>query len=146
MGWIFRVDTEVAHQIHDYNCGVFLLGYVACVLYGMSPRHLTPKLIEGFQIRLFGESTSLKLNADLVRIKGHPGSPWISENPFRPRLNPIPITPLSPNKAPRKTASSTRFVLPSEQVKLDFNSLQEHAKAQRTAREAEAKKRKEEKE
>jgi hypothetical protein len=101
-------------------------------------------LIQRFCIRLFGKSSSLKLNTDLVCIKGHHDSPWISENPSRIRLDPIPITPLSPNKALRKTASSTRFVLLSEQVKLDFDSLQRHAEAQRKVRGAEVEKRKEE--
>jgi hypothetical protein len=55
MGWTFRVDTEVPRQIDGYNSGVFLLGYVACMMYEMSPRRLTPMLIQGFCIRLFGE-------------------------------------------------------------------------------------------
>jgi hypothetical protein len=146
MGWTFRVDTEVPRQIEVFNCGVFLLGYVACVLYGMSPGRLNPMLIQGFLIRLFGECSSLKLNTDLLCIKRHKGSPWVSENSSRIILDPIPITPLSPNKALRKAASSTRFVLPSERVKSNFDSFQERAKAQRKVRDAKAKKQKEEKE
>jgi hypothetical protein len=54
------------------------------------------------------------------------------------------MTPLSPNKALRATASSRRFILPLERVKLNFDSCQERAKAQRKARAAEAEKQKEE--
>jgi Ulp1 family protease len=32
MGWTFRVDKSVPGQTDGFNCGVFLLGYVACVL------------------------------------------------------------------------------------------------------------------
>jgi hypothetical protein len=138
MGWTFRVDTEVRRQIDGFNCDMFLLGYVACVLYEMSPRRLTPMLIQGFHIRLFGKCSSLKLNTDLNCIKHLKGSPWVSENTFRIILDPIPMTPLSPNKALRATASSTRFVLLSERVNLNFDSFQERAKAQRKARAAKA--------
>jgi hypothetical protein len=40
MRWTFRVDTSVPGQTDGFNCGVFLLGYVACVLYEMNPRRL----------------------------------------------------------------------------------------------------------
>jgi Ulp1 family protease len=145
MGWTFRVDTEVPRQIHGYSCGVFLLGYVACVLYEMSPLRLTPMLVQGYCIRLFGECSSQRLNTDLLCIKRHKSSPWISEKSSRIILDPIPITQLLPNKALWATASSRRFVLPSERVKLNFESFQERAQAQRKARAAEAEKQKEEK-
>jgi hypothetical protein len=144
MGWIFRVDTSVPRQIDGYNCGVFLLGYVACVLYEMSPCRLTPVLIQGFRIRIFGECSSFKLNTDLDCIKHHKGPPWPPEKISRTILDPIPMTPLSPNKALRATGSSRRFILLSERVKVDSDSFQERAKAQRKARAAEAEKQKEE--
>jgi Ulp1 family protease len=58
IGWTFRVDTEVPPQIDGYNCGVSLLGYVACVLHEMIPLCLTPMLIQGFRIRLFGNAAA----------------------------------------------------------------------------------------
>jgi hypothetical protein len=79
MGWTFRVDTEVPRQIDGYNCGVFLLGYVACVLYEMSPLRLTPMLVQGYRIQLFGECSSLKssIRTSIVSniTKVLPGSP-----------------------------------------------------------------------
>jgi hypothetical protein len=150
MVWVFRVDNEVSPQIGGYNCGVFLLGYVACILYGMSPRRLIPELIEGFRIRLFGDSCSLQLHTDPICIKGHPDSPWITETPSRPKLGPIPPTPLSPCAKVWSTATATQVVLLSNRSKMDFEHLKQRANLMRAARlakeEEQKKKRKEERE
>jgi hypothetical protein len=39
------VDTELTVQGDSYNCGVFMVGYFHCLLFGMNPRHLTPALV-----------------------------------------------------------------------------------------------------
>jgi hypothetical protein len=142
MGWTFRVDMSVPGQIDGFNCGVFLLGYVACVLHKMNPRRLTPMLVQGYRIRLFGECSSFKLNTDPYCIKHHKGPPWAPEKISRIILDPIPTTPLSSNKTLRATGSSRRFFLPSERVKVGSKRFRDRAIAQRKARAAEAEKQK----
>jgi hypothetical protein len=145
MGWTFRVDTSLPGQTDGFNCGVFLLGYVACVLYEMNPCRLTPMLVQGYRIRLFGECSSFSLNTDPNCIKHHKGPPWVPEKKSRVTLDPIPATPLSPNKELRATGSSRRFVLPTERFKEDSKKYKERADAQREGRAAEAEKQKNDK-
>jgi hypothetical protein len=116
MGSAFRVDTSLPGHTDGFNCGVFLLGYVACVLYEMNPRCLTPMLVQGYRIRLFVECSSFNLNMDPICIKHHKGPPWVPKKKSRVSLDPIPATPLSPNKVLRAAGSSRRVFLSSERV------------------------------
>lgn len=136
MGWTFKVDTDVKRQVDGFNCGVFCIGYIACVLYKMNPRRLTPMMVQGFRKRLFGEFCSKRINMDddPICIKRHETASWITGGAPRITLSEIPTAPLSPGKALRATSSSTRLVLPSERVKLSAKGLRERSEGMRLAR------------
>jgi hypothetical protein len=49
LGWKCMMDEELAVQGDTYNCGVFMIGYFHCLLFGMNPRRLTPELMAGYR-------------------------------------------------------------------------------------------------
>jgi hypothetical protein len=68
--WKYMVDRQLAVQGDFYNCGVFMVGYFHCLLFGMNPRHLTPALMAEYCKRIFGA-----MHGEKVVTYGP--SPWI---------------------------------------------------------------------
>jgi Ulp1 family protease len=74
-GWVFRVDSTVSQQIDTWNCGVFVLGYVVCFLFGMNPNKLKHDLIEDYLVRLFCNLFDEQVLVDPTRIVSPPPPP-----------------------------------------------------------------------
>jgi hypothetical protein len=74
-GWVFRVDNTVTQQNDTWNCGVFTLGYVICLLFEMNPNKLTPMLIADYRIRLFCDLFDEQVLQDKKRRAIYPPPP-----------------------------------------------------------------------
>jgi hypothetical protein len=131
MGWVFRVDNKVSHQLDGFNCGVFLLGYIVCFLFGMDPSKLSPVLIADYRICLFCDLFDEQVLVDPTRIVSYPPTPWARTTTGTPSLRiklPIlPPSPLLPENALRST--SNRVTLPSSRADMTPELFQRQAKA-----------------
>jgi hypothetical protein len=86
LGWKYMVDRQLAVQGDSYNCGVFMVGYFHCLLFGMNPRHLTPALMAKYRKCIFGA-----MHGEIVVTYGT--SPWIDLNPEKSIQEPFPALP-----------------------------------------------------
>jgi hypothetical protein len=115
MGRVLGVDNKVSHQLDGFNCGVLLLGYVVCFLFGMNPGKLSPDLIADYRIRLFCDLFDDQVLVDPTRIVSYPPAPWARTTTGTPslriKLSILPPSPRSPENALRLT--SNRVTLPS---------------------------------
>jgi hypothetical protein len=136
MGWVFRVDNKVSHQMDSFNCGVFLLGYVVCFLFGMNPSKLSPALIADYRIRLFCDLFDEQVLVDPMRVVSYPSTPWARTATGTPslriKLPLLPPSPLSPENALRSTSSGV--TLPLSRADMTPKLFQRWAKATRDLR------------
>jgi hypothetical protein len=116
------VYKQLAFQRDGYNCGVFMIGYFHCLLFGMNPRRLTAPLMTEYRQRIFAAMHGAK-------VKVYPPSPWQEPNPekrkqaFLPALTPAISRSIA--KKRREGTSSTGSHL------LNFDQLKENATALR---------------
>jgi hypothetical protein len=119
------VDKQLAFQRDGYNCGVFMIGYFHCLLFGMNPRRLTAPLMTECCQHIFATMHGAK-------VKVYPPSPWQDMNREKRKQAPLPaLTPAvsrSIAKRRREGTSSTGSHL------LNFDQLKENATAFRKER------------
>jgi hypothetical protein len=127
LGWKYMVDKQLAFQRDGYNCGVFMIGYFHCLLFGMNPRRLTTPLMTEYCQRIFAAMHGAK-------VKVYPPSLWQELNPEKRKQAPLPALTSavyrSIAKKRRKGTSSTGSHL------LNFDQLKENATALRNERAA----------
>jgi hypothetical protein len=129
LGWKYTMDTELTVQSDGFNCGVFMVGYFHCLLFGMNPRHVTPALMAEYRKRIFDD-----LHGAEVVVYGP--SPWMAyhrvkriQDPFPALANPVSR---SINNKRRGTC-----ILNFEEFKKTSNKLrQRRADEQKKRREA----------
>jgi hypothetical protein len=138
MGWVFRVDNKVSHQLDGFNCGVFLLGYVVCFLFGMNPSKLSPALIADYRIRLFCDLFDEQVLVDSTRIVSYPPPPWactpIGSPSLRINIQTLPPSPLSPRNALRSTLRRATLLLSRADMEMTPGLCERRAKAARDYR------------
>jgi hypothetical protein len=126
LGWKYTVDTELAVQGDFFNCGVFMVGYFHCLLYGMNPRHLTPALMAEYRKRIFGAMHGAK-------VVEYGPSLWMAFNPVKRIQDPLPALA---NAVSRSIKNKRRVT-----CILNFEEFKKNAKKLRNARAAEQKQR-----
>jgi hypothetical protein len=135
LGWRYMVDKQLAFQHDGYNCGVFMIGYFHCLLFGMNPRRLTAPLMTEYRQRIFAAMHGAK-------VKVYPPSPWQELSPEKHKQAPLPaLTPAvsrSIAKKRRQGTSSTGSHL------LNFDQFRENATALRKERAAQQQERRDE--
>jgi hypothetical protein len=86
LGWKYTTDKDLRVQNDSWNCGVFMVGFLHCLLFGINPRHLTPELMVEYRKRIFDD-----LHGE--RVKVYPASPWMKYKPgkiIQTSLPPLP--------------------------------------------------------
>ena len=52
-GWRFYADKTLNIQRDTYNCGVWMLGYIACILYHVKPQSLKNQMVKDYRKKIF---------------------------------------------------------------------------------------------
>jgi Ulp1 family protease len=86
LGWKYTTDKLLKVQNDMDNCGVFLVGFIHCLLFRINPRHLTHALMAEYRKRIFDE-----LHGAKVKVYGP--SPWIQHNPVKCIQKSLPPLP-----------------------------------------------------
>jgi hypothetical protein len=126
LGWKYTVDTEITVQGDVFNCGVFMVGYFHCPLFGMNPRHLTPALMEEYRKFIFGAMHGAKV------VEFGPSS-WMAYNPVKRIQDPLPALANAVSRSIKNKRRGTRI--------LDFDVFKKTSERLRNVRAEEQKQR-----
>jgi hypothetical protein len=103
LGWKYTVDTELTVQGDSYNCGVFMVGYLHCLLFGMNPRHLTAALMEEYRKCIFRAMHGAK-------VVEYGPSPWMAFNPVKRIQDPLLALANAVSRSIKNTRRGTRIL------------------------------------
>ena len=91
-GWRFYADKTLNIQRDTYNCGVWMLGYIACILYHVKPQALTDQMVKDYRKRIFNrliDVNKMRNSQPQPVVYGPPQ--WVE--PTYPKLFPLPRYP-----------------------------------------------------
>jgi hypothetical protein len=128
LGWKYTTAIFLRVQSDTWNCGVFLVGFLHSLLFGINPRHLTPELMAEYRKRIFDDLHGAK-------VKVYPASPWIQYNPGKIIQKSLPPLPGDVSRSITNKKRGTRI--------LDFAVAKKASKVLRKGRAAAKTKKKE---
>jgi hypothetical protein len=128
LGWKYTTDKLLKVQNDMNNCGVILVGFIHCLLFGINLRHLTHALMAEYRKRIFDELHGAK-------VKVYRPTPWIQYNP---------VTRVQKSLLPLPDAVSRSIINKRRGTRiLNFAEFKKVSEELRTGRAAEQKKKKE---
>ena len=120
-GWYFNMETTSYHVQRDgYNCGIYVLGFVLCIIQRMNPLRLDEKWAKLFRIKIFCELCPVTIRVDDTRAISIPIAEEDTKRPGKP--GPLPKLPPDTRRTSKKR-SALRIEADSDEEDLEPSHL-----------------------